>query len=262
MANEPKCPLITHSLEDGVVTIFYYGSDQPLPSFGALHPRLQTIREQKLLPQKPRCWVQLAPKIGSPGWQEVASADNCSSEDTLLADVAYLTKPGCLMHQTADCASIVMVRPGHGLVLVHAGRPALTPDLCGHNVITKAMAVLDYKRDDCAHDVKVWIGPHISAEHFGHSREKDATMLEPFDRLQSTWTDLAIVRDIAGGKVGIDLGLVIEGYFKYVYDVPEQNITWTRRCTYTDEQLTSCRQWRETRESFNTTLIVWHPETA
>lgn len=162
------------------------------------------------------------------GYQVVASPTehgNVYSDGILLAPGTTATI------RSKDCA-IVFIKntvTGYG-VLLHAGRPAMTPNEGGRNIIDIALSMVQRERDD---PLRVYIRGSICQRCFVHKTPEGRTLIEPFaDRYSGA---------INHTDGGLDIPAIIVTQLRQSGVKPQQ-IDFDSLCTYEHAGLSSHRR--------------------
>ncbi len=120
-------------------------------------------------------------KHGDPGFQQVVTRN---SYYNLSADGILVTKDCAVGMYSRDCPITFLMdsKRGEG-ILLHCGRPALTPTQRLMNrhytIITAGLSILKSRGSNVA-DLSAYISAGICGTCFVHDMEKDRSLLEPF----------------------------------------------------------------------------------
>lgn len=200
------------------------------------------------------CWAKAASDKDSQGFQFVTSACYGKLEDNdpdVEADCVLLTEPSsAIIFRVGDCPVLIIYeQTTRTMVVIHCGRPALTPILYKRpyerkNVVTLACEKL--LRGISNPIVHAHITSCICPEHFAHESPEGQELVKPFEEFGEK-----VFTDRAAGK--LDLKEVIKGQLRSLIQ-GELTITEDDYCTYETPWLASHR--RHPTEKLRSPVVV------
>ncbi len=171
----------------------------------------------------------------------------------MRAEGVILTEKGsAAVLRTADCPSLALYdKANHLAVFTHAGRPALTPRVNKNgkleNIVTIAYEAIVNQSNNP--DIIACITGSICGKCFLHDDENGKKLAAPFIE--------HFGNEIITENQGLNLPLVIMNQLTQL-GIDKSKISHDGLCTYTNDDLYSHRQGRESKEDRNITILVLH----
>lgn len=199
--------------------------------------------------------VRAASNADAKGFQEIHGVNSTQSR-AIHADGVYVRPETFaslrLVMQTGDCPVVLFRNQQNGAVLlVHAGRPALTPSVRDgkiFNIVTKAVGLIA-KRPAVRRSLAVHITTCICANCFPHNDENGRQLVQPFREHFGN----EVFENVRRGT--LCLRTVIKTQL-YDLGVHPSNVTWDGHCTRETSWLSSHRRGDTTR---NTIVVSQKP---
>ena len=175
------------------------------------------------------------------GYQEITRP---TEPGIIYSDGVLLAPRETATIRSKDCAIVFIKNTVTGWgVLVHAGRPAMTPNEEGYNIISRALAAV---RPNGTDPLAVYIRGSICSRCFVHETNEGRSLIEPFqDRYYGA---------INQSDGGLDIPAIIVTQLRQAGVTPQQ-IDFDSLCTYEHEGLSSHRR-RDPMS--NLTLVINH----
>lgn len=202
------------------------------------------------------CFAKAASKQSSPGFQMIRKASfgslQCREPD-LETDGVILKEPGSsVIFRSGDCPIVtIFEQQTRCAVIVHCGRPALTPILYKHgfrkNILNVAREKIQFVTPNPK--VRVHISGSICPAHFAHETEEGQALVKSFD-----YFGLDVFTDRAAGKLDM-VKLISKQIHRLFNDVVE--ITHDKFCTYETPWLASHRR-HPTEQLRSPVVVVLH----
>jgi copper oxidase (laccase) domain-containing protein len=156
--------------------------------------------------------------------------------------------------QTADCLTVVLYDCEQcRYVVLHAGRPALTPampeiDVCTNNIIETGLHML--RAEEPAH-VSAYILGGICGQCFKHEQPEARPHIEPFMRFHRDCVHPPVILDETLGT--LDMRQLVRHQLRY-HGLPQGNIFIDHTCTFESNWLSSHRRGDTNRNTVVVTL--------